>query len=191
MSGPKTLLAELDQEAPGIGIRCGLPPQATSANDLIQAVPFEHVSVFTPPLRGGPLSQAIVAQLLDAARSTHETIVLDVGPNHQPLAGDVIVVCDPSPTGIVRCARFLEVWRGPQPHLVVNRAPHDVDVRLVRRATGLEPAALIPNSRPPHPGEAPPSALVRGLEPLTEILYRKRPSRQASIGPGQDADHAC
>jgi hypothetical protein len=170
MARTKTLLAELDHDAPGVGIRCGLGPTTDLRSDLIQTASFEHMSVFAPPLGGGPLSKSMTARLLDAARSTHETIVLDVGPSNHQMAGVGVVVCDPTPTGIVRCARFLDTWHEGRPFLVVNRVTHDLNIPLIRRATGLEPAAYIPVCEPPQPGEAPPPAMVDALQPLVDMV---------------------
>ena len=105
-----------------------------------------------------------MARVLDTARATHDRVVLDVGPCAPPYDGDALVVCDSSPVGIVRCAALLQSWLGPEPALVVNRVDDDLDLGLIRRATGLEPVALVPRCTPPAPGEPPAPEMLTALE---------------------------
>lgn len=166
--GPPTLLAELDADGPSLGVRTAIPPPVhvpDPANTSSSPLPtFGPVTLFVPPLTRGPLSAAVVARVLDTARATHDRVVLDVGPCAPPYDGDALVVCDSSPVGIVRCAALLQSWLGPEPALVVNRVDDDLDLGLIRRATGLEPVALVPRCTPPAPGEPPAPEMLTALE---------------------------
>ncbi len=166
--GPRTLLAELDTAAPSLGVRTALPPPIRlpdPSHESPRPLPaFGPTSLFVPPMTAGPMSTAVISRVLDAARSGHDRIVLDVGPCAPPRHGDGLVVCDPSPVGVVRCAALLQAWLGPPPALVVNRVDREADIGLIRRATGLEPAALVPLCEPPRPGEPPPAEMVAALE---------------------------
>lgn len=164
VSPPKTLLVETDTEAPGLGLRCALSPTEPSVRGGLRVDTMDHVSVLAPPVRGGPLSMTMLQQTIESARSLHRTVILDAGPNLQTVVGDAVIVCDPSPVGIVRCAKLLASWTGPEPHLVVNRMGADTDIQLVRRATGLEPSAMVPECSRPEPGLPPPQAMLHALE---------------------------
>lgn len=169
--GSGALLAELDGDAPSLGLRTGLAPADATRDPAVVATTgfprFGSVSIFAPPVGGGPLSPSIATRVLDAARATHDVIVVDAGPGAETPADTSIVVCDPSPVGVVRCARLLDRWMSHAPLLVVNRADDETDLATIRRATGLEPAAVVPASIPPIPGEPPPPAMCSALGRLS------------------------
>ncbi len=176
MSPSQVLLVEADTEAPGLGLRCALPPPGSASTGL-QIESLGHVSVLPLPLRDGPLSGSMLQQTIESARSFHQTVILDAGPNRRTIVGDPVVVCDPSPTGIVRCAKLLATWSGPEPTLVVNRASPETDIELIRRATGLEPSAIVPECHRPEPGAPPPQAVLRAFDTWP---WRHAPRRAAS-----------
>ena len=178
--GPATLVAELDVDAPSLGLRAGIPPLpptiATPDAATSSLVDFGPISIFAPPVAGGPLRSSIVANIVEAARPRFDWLVLDAGPDPARIRGEPIVVCDPSPVGIVRCATLLAAWTAAPPLLVVNRADQSTDLILVRRATGLDPIALLPRCTTPHSGEPPPIAMVDALAPAAHRLRSARGS---------------
>lgn len=178
--GPATLVAELDVDAPSLGLRAGIPPRPPTAATLDAAASspaaFGPISLFAPPVAAGPLRSSIVANIVEAARPRYDWLVLDTGPDPAHIRGEPIVVCDPSPVGIVRCATLLAAWTAAPPLLVVNRSDEGTDLILVRRATGLDPIALLPRCATPHPGEPPPIEMVDALAPAVQRLRSTRGS---------------
>jgi hypothetical protein len=165
--GHGTLVAELDFGAPSLGLRAGIAPRPESAGPVAE---FGPVSLLLPPVGGGPLSSSITARVIEAASTRYQRLILDSGPSADRLRGETVVVCDPTPVGIVRCASLLAGWTSAPPLLIVNRADGCTDLALVRHATGLEPAAVVPRSAVPHPGEPPPFEIVGALETVTDRL---------------------
>jgi hypothetical protein len=172
--GPATLVAELDLDAPSLGLRAGIPPRpppAATPNAAASPIAaFGPISLFAPPVAAGPLRSSVVATIVEAARPRYDWLVLDAGPDPARIRGEPVVVCDPSPVGIVRCAALLAAWTAAPPLLVVNRTDEDTDVFLVRRATGLDPIALLPRCATPNSGEPPPIAMVDALAPAVHRL---------------------
>jgi MinD-like ATPase involved in chromosome partitioning or flagellar assembly len=161
----RTLLLDLDTEAPGLAVRLGRPPRP----DLVDAAEAVHEAGTLPPRvvvpygplgllvgstrRGdGALAAHAAADVVAAAGSLAEALVLDAGARRgdDPLvkgADAAILVAEASPLGLVRAARLAADWAGPKPRLVLNRV-HGAQaaevVAAARRWTGLDPAALIP-----------------------------------------------
>jgi hypothetical protein len=169
----RTLLVELDGEAPSLGLRLGLPP-ATA--DCLTSRPWGPLEAMTVPLQPGPFPAALATRLVEAARSEFSHVVLDPGPGGG--GGDPVVVCEPSPAGIIRVGRLFAGWEGPPPRLVVNRAPLDREGRQralagVRAASGLEPDAVLPFVHHLRWGCPPPPTMLEALRPLAERLGRR------------------
>lgn len=167
-SSAQTLLIDLDLSAPALAIRLGLPPRPdlTDAADGVRStglIPPETlqksgpVRIIVGSHRVGepPLRSAMVEDVIDAAASSFERVVLDLGaatPDEHLLkrADHAVLAVDGSAVGVVRGARLVAEWAGPPPALVLNRvAPSDRSqvVDAARKWTGLEPAAVLP-SRP-------------------------------------------
>jgi MinD superfamily P-loop ATPase len=91
--------------------------------------------------------------VVDAARGEFDEAVIDLGavePGNVFVAeaDRAIVVVDASAIGIVRAAQLTAEWVGPTPYVVVNRvnARGSADaVEAVKRWTGLDPVAVIPD----------------------------------------------
>jgi hypothetical protein len=144
-----TLLVELDDDAPGLGLRLGLEPVLAGAPRRQQAGPIELLSL---PAGGGPLSASLARRLIEGARTSFDTVVVDAGPipaRHGGFhGGRAVLVVQPSPTGLVRAGHVVAAWEGHAPILVANRMPegseHATALEMIRAATGLEPAVAIP-----------------------------------------------
>ena len=165
--GRTTLLADLDLEAPAVAVRLGMPPRpdVTDAADAVLSTGgltgeatqrLGSLLVVVGSHRPGepPLRSTLVDDLVDAARATHDLVVVDAGPwpaseRVVKQATDAALVTATSPSGVVRTARVAAEWSGPPPRLVVNHAPRDPRpvIANLRRWVGLEPAAIIPHRR--------------------------------------------
>src|SRR5690606_40910192 len=66
-----------------------------------------------------------------------------------------------------------EGWMGPTPVLVINRYREDQDLRRVLRATGLEPAVVLPALDPPGQGQLPAGRMQSALKRLSIQRDRK------------------
>lgn len=158
---PGAALVELDTPAPSLGLRMGLPP-ARSRN------PIERGGiVFDPAPVGGGGRIADRLRTVERARARNLHTVVDSGPDsslHRLVDVDeVVVVGTACEIGVFRLARLCEAWTGPTPSLVINRWTDGQDLGRVVRATGLEPAAVIPVSVQPEIGAPPPPAMLRAV----------------------------
>lgn len=180
-----TLLIDLDP--PSIGLRLGLPPNPGLAEVFEslryrgelptgKAVGFGDFSVISGA-DGGPLSAGLRSELVRTGLSLFGRVVVDLGPwpHEQPLihhADDVVLVCEASPTSLVRAASLVREWAGPTPRIVLNRIDlhDDLALRRARAALGLEPAALVPDLSSLRHGSRhaspPPDALLIALQPV-------------------------
>ncbi len=196
----RTLLVDLDHEAPSLSLRLGLSarPHLTDAADAVR-----HGGELPPSLlqRAGPLwvvvgpprpepSPGLMAEVIYAGRGSFEMVLLDVGPipgDHRllPRADQAVLVCDGSPSGIVRAARLADAWLGPPPLLVLNRARGGDTLRAVRRWVGLEPAAVIPYAPAVRDASRaaaePPPLLLEALDPLRLRLEEYRATGRAVV----------
>jgi len=161
----RTLLLDLDLDAPGLAVRLGRAPRP----DLLDAAEAVHETGALPPrlvVPFGPLGVVVgstrrddgllpphaAADVAAAAAALAEVVVLDAGARggDDPLvkgADLAVLVAEASPVGLVRAARQVADWAGPQPHLVLNRVRASQAAEVVaaaRRWTGLEPAAVVP-----------------------------------------------
>jgi MinD superfamily P-loop ATPase len=164
----KTLLIDLDLDAPAVAIRLGLPPRPdiTDAADGVRTdgeIPAAAVhavgklSVITGSHRVGEpvLRPAMVEDVVSAATAGFERVVLDLGtaaPDDPILkrSDEAILVADGSAVGLVRAARLAAEWSGPPPSLLLNRVDRtdrNQAVEAARTWTGLEPAAIITERR--------------------------------------------
>ena len=172
----RTVLLELDSEAPGLGLRLGLEP-ADDALSVRTSRRVRQIDLVTLPASGGPLSQSLATRLVEISRSRFDALVVDAGPYARDSigydAGRVVLVVHPTPSGLVRAGRIVESWTWPAPIVVANRVPsgpdHHAAVRLVRAATGLEPAAAIPELDVPPDG--PHRLMTSMLEPLARSVF--------------------
>jgi hypothetical protein len=186
----RTLLVELDDEAPGLGLRLGLEPgPALDRSDpsLTPAPRYRRhdpIELLTLPLSGGPLSRALTSRVIEAAREEFGSLVIDAGPalpatlGHDP--GTPVLVVEPTPTGLVRAARMVTAWQGPEPLVVANRVGRDEEraVRSVRAATGLEPAAVVPELACPQAGQPPPGLMVEALRSVSNRVQAATADRR-------------
>ena len=156
-------LVELDHAGPSLGLRMGLNPSSRVHSNA-------GVSLVPAPV-GAELP------LIESAANRHSLTILDGGPgsqwHHVVDIDDVIIVGEATDVGIVRLARLCESWLGPQPSLIVNRHRPEQDLGLVVRATGLEPAAVIPELTPPTAGTPPRGEMRR----LVRSLAAQRTAR--------------
>lgn len=169
MSGSDaTVLVDADLSAPALAVRLGLPPRpdVTDAADGVRAdgaIAPEYLhsvgklSVITGSHRPGEgrLRDSMIGDVIDAAATQFKRVVLDVGANaieNSLVDGSdsVLFVVDASAIGVVRAAQITSRWMGPQPTLILNRVDNrdrsDV-VDAVRRWTGLEPVAVVPERK--------------------------------------------
>lgn len=161
------VLLDADLVAPSIAVRLGLPPRpdladlvdrslGSSTPDLTSASRIGGLTVVPGSLRREDVGlRADVVVDLAGALAVSAEVVADAGrwPASAPMvreADATVLVAGSTPTAIVRLARLVEEWVGPQPHLVVNGVDPvrrlDV-VSAVRRWSGLEPVAVLPRSR--------------------------------------------
>jgi hypothetical protein len=157
-----TTLIEADSVAPSLGLRMALPPTRARVGHEVHGVTLEPAPVGTPPPRLTDLLQHI-----DATRIRSAVTIVDSGPNssmHRVVdIDDSVMVGEATDIGLVRLARLCEAWTGPTPLLVINRHVPGQDLRQVRRATGLEPLAVIPITTMPDRGSLPPPRLRSAL----------------------------
>jgi MinD-like ATPase involved in chromosome partitioning or flagellar assembly len=160
----RTLLLDLDLEAPGLAVRLGRPPRPdiTDAADLVHEtghLPESAVQVvgclglLVGSHRTGepPLPSHLAADVVAAATSAADVVVVDAGPRSgdDPLvrgADLAVLVAAATPNGLVRAACLASAWTGPRPVLVLNhvdRAEATEVVLAARRWIGLSPAAVI------------------------------------------------
>lgn len=165
-------LVEVDAAAPSLGLRMGLVPSRLRA-----VADLGDVSLDPAPVGTDPVSVDQLVAHVARTRSMSAVTVLDTGPDstlHRMIDLDqVVFVGEATDVGVVRLARLCDVWLGPTPRLVINRYRTDQDLRRVRRATGLEPSAVIPDLPIPGSGHKPApemrSALRTGLAQRTAL----------------------
>jgi len=187
-----TLLIDLDRQGPSLSVRLGVTPApdvAHAADEVMSsgALPPEvrrigPLSLLSgPPVNHtGPLSSALVNEVVHAAESSFHRIVVDLGviePDDPLLyrAGSRILTCEATPKGLVRAAATVEAWAAPLPALVLNRIPpngHEDAVRAARHWLGLEPEVLVPQL-----SEVNDAALVAG-PPSPQLVRLLRPLHQ-------------
>lgn len=168
-SSRRTLLVELDDQAPSLGLRLGLPPGPSNRPARVG-----RLEVFTAPLGSSGFSASLVAHVLAASLETYSLTVTDQGTGRGPLPDDIVLVSDTSPAGLVRTARLISEWTAATPVLVANRTdPADEgSLRRLRAATGLEPAAVIPPLPRIEWGEPPPPAILTRVSSVLELVWR-------------------
>ncbi len=189
-----TLLIDLDRQGPSLSVRLGVLPapdvaHAADAVLLSGVFPSEvrrigPLSLLAgPPIRhSGPLTSALINEVIQAAEGTFDRIVVDLGVSEpdDPLlyrAASRILTCEATPKGLVRAAATVEAWAAPLPALVLNRVPADRredTVRAARHWLGLEPKVLLPHLPEIHDvarvAGPPSSDMVRLLEPLHRLF---------------------
>jgi MinD superfamily P-loop ATPase len=164
----RTILIDLDLDAPALAIRLGLSPRPdlTDAADRVRetgaipagtarAVGRLHVVVGSHRPGEPSLRRALVEDVVEAAAAAYPVVVLDAGetdPDDPILkrADHAVLVVDAGALGIVRAARAVAEWSGPPPALVLNRVGRgrtDEATVAARRWTGLDPAAFVPDHR--------------------------------------------
>ena len=158
-------LIEADQAAPSLGLRMLLPPSRAGAMHRTDG------ATLVPAPAGTSVAATVqVAGLIEASREMHTTTVIDGGPLsawHSIIHVDkVVLVGEASDVGVVRLARLCESWVGPTPDLVINRHRPGQDLRRVRRATGLEPAAVIAEHAMARAGHVPTAEMRSALRNL-------------------------
>lgn len=168
-----TLLAETDHAARSAGLRLGLPPVSTRVGLRIETVGPVDVLHLSPG--GGPLAPSLVARTLAAARERYRHVVVDAGPGSAGSGDVTVIVTTPDPVVLVRTASLLERWEGPPPFVVANRLDGRDDLRRVRRATGLEPVAAVPQTTTPEPGSPPPDPILREMEGVAVAIRSSPP----------------
>jgi Flp pilus assembly CpaE family ATPase len=185
-----TLLIDLDRHGPSLSVRLGVTPApdvAHAADEVMGSGAFPPevrrigpLSLLAgPPIReNGPLTSALVNEVIQAAEGSFDRIVVDLGVSEpdDPLlyrATSRILTCEATPKGLVRAAATVEAWAAPLPTLVLNRVPSNgrEDARqAARHWLGLEPNVLLPHLPEVHDAArvaGPPCPeLVRLLEPL-------------------------
>lgn len=162
----RTVLLDGDLASPSIAVRLGLRPRP----DLCDVVDASLGNGIEPTLDRMPsmgrltvIPGAIrpfdtglrIESVVDIAEAVaaEKAVVIDAGewPTSRSLvreADQVVVVVPSTPVGVVRLARLVESWAGPQPELVVNAVTGREGgiAASVRRWSGLDPTALIPLS---------------------------------------------
>ena len=191
--GHRTLLIDLDRNGPSLSVRLGVTPApdvAHAADEVLYsgALPptVRKVGPLAllagpPPNRAGPLTSALINEVLEAAEGSFRRIVVDlgIGEPDDPLlyrARSRIFTCEATPKGLIRAAATVERWTAPPPALALNRVPPDERedaVQAARRWLGLEPSVVIPLladvSRAGRSATRPSMELVRLLEPLHDL----------------------
>jgi MinD-like ATPase involved in chromosome partitioning or flagellar assembly len=185
-----TLLMDLDRQGPSLSVRLGVTPSPDVAHaaDEVRisgALPSSVRRIGPlallsgPPVNhAGPLSSALINEVVQAAERTFHRIVVDLGvcEPDEPLlyrAASRILTCEATPKGVIRAAASVEAWAAPLPSLVLNRVlpDHTEDaVRAARHWLGLEPKAVVPYLAEVHDAARvagpPRPELVESLEPL-------------------------
>ena len=185
-----TLLIDLDRQGPSLSIRLGVVPAPDVAHaadevSISGALPsgvtrIGPLALLAGPPAGnpGPLTSALINEVVHAAEASFQRIVIDlgVGEPDDPLlyrAASRVLTCAATPKGLIRAAATIEAWAAPLPELVLNHIPEngrEDAIRAARRWLGREPKVLVPHlaeihesareAAPPHP------ELVSLLEPL-------------------------
>lgn len=159
-------LVEIDHAGPSLGLRMGLPPSSSPATHRV-----EGVALVPAPVGVGPVRIERVLDLIATSALNSTLTVVDAGPDstlHRMTDIDeAVIVGEATDTGVIRLARLCEAWLGPTPQLVINRHRPDQELRRVVRATGLEPAAVIPILPTPNHGSLPPARMRSPLRALT------------------------
>jgi len=189
----RSLLIDLDLEAPAIAIRLGVAPRPDLADaadgarrlgvltkEVIRQVGKLSVVVGSHRLGEPELKPQLAEETVEAGLGTYSVVVADLGPGiveHARLIkrADVgVLVVEAGANGIVRAAKLVSEWSGPPPTLVLNRvtpAARQEVIRSARKWTGLEPAVLIPErAQIQHAARAarpPDRALMRSLRPIS------------------------
>ena len=158
-------LIEADHAGPSLGLRMMLPPSRSGT------VHRTRGASLVPSPAGTSVAGTIqIAGSIDAARQTHASTVIDGGPHsawHSIIdVEQIVIVGEASDVGLVRLARLCETWVGPTPHLVINRHLPGQDLQQVRRATGLEPTAVISEHDMARAGLIPTPEMRTALRPL-------------------------
>ena len=160
-----TTLIEADTAAPSLGLRMALPPTRERVRHEIHGVALEPAPVGTPAAR------VIDVPHIEATRMRSAITIVDAGPDsiiHRLTdLAESVMVGEATDIGLVRLARLCEAWTGPTPLLVINRHVPGQDLRQVRRATGLEPSAVIPMITMPARGSLPPPRLRSAMRSVT------------------------
>lgn len=146
----RTVLVELDEAAPSLGLRLHLPARpgwadADPARGTVRKHRVGRLQVITNLGSSGGL--AARDRVFTALKAQADLVVVDWGPRPPPGEGDCVFVCSADATSVIRAGIVLRAWDGPPPKLVVNKVqPADrvEALRAVRAATGLEPEAVIP-----------------------------------------------
>jgi hypothetical protein len=161
----RSCLIEADHAGPSLGLRMLLPPSRSGAMHRAHGA-----SLMPAPTGTSVVGTVRVAGFIDAAREAHDTTVIDGGPYsawHSIIDVDqIVIVGEASDVGVVRLARLCDTWSGPTPRLVINRHRPGQDLRQVRRATGLEPAAVISEHEVARPGLIPTAEMRSALRGL-------------------------
>ncbi len=160
-----TVLVDVDVEAPALAVRLGCPPRpdltdladrvretGRLAGDAVQRVGKLAVVVGSHRPGEPELRSALVEDVVEAGATSFALSVLDAGPARGDdrlvkRADHAVLVCEAGAVGLVRAARAAAEWSGPPPALVLNRVERrDRKDAIVaaRRATGLDPVAVIP-----------------------------------------------
>ena len=158
------LLLDLDLEAPSLAIRIAKTPRPdiTDACDEIQRSGRLPAWVAR---RFGPLGVIVgshrptddhaapyaVADLVEAARTCCETVVVDAGPATpgNGIIGKtdrIVLVVGGSPNGLIRAAHLVADWPWSTPLLILNRVPFGGEAEMAntaRHCLGLDPAAVV------------------------------------------------
>jgi MinD-like ATPase involved in chromosome partitioning or flagellar assembly len=185
-----TLLIDLDRHGPSLSVRLGVAPApdvASAADEAMYsgALPpgvsrIGRLSLLAgpPANHAGPLTSALINEVVQAAEGSFRRIVVDLGVSEpdDPLlyrAASRILTCEATPKGLIRAAATVEAWAAPLPALVLNRVPPNGGedaIRAARRWLGLDPAVLVPHLAEVHDAArvaAPPCPeFVKLLEPL-------------------------
>lgn len=164
----RTMLIDLDLDAPSIAIRLGLAPRpditdvadhvrarGTIDDDAVHSVGPLHVVTGSHRTGEAQVRPAMVEDVVEVATLRYETVVLDLGaapPDDRVLkrADQAVLVIDGSAVGVVRAARLVTEWSGPPPRIVVNRAMRHEREQLIEAVihwTGIEPDAVIEDRR--------------------------------------------
>lgn len=178
------LLIEAD-DSPALGLRLGLPPPSRP----YQPTAVAGVDVLLWRADSSPTGMLNMgwAQLWN-----YRTTVVDLGPGRQAFGdwpGQQVVVCQASPSGIVRGAYFLAgLGPGCQPWVVVNNLDGDSQTNSevlhhLGSWAGRDPDALIRRLDDLRWGKPPPASLLDALEPLSARLEEAEPVLGGLIAP--------
>ena len=162
------ILIDLDLTAPALAVRLSLAPRPDLADaadsvrsrgaiDPSAIRRYHGMSLITGSHRPGQpgMSATMVRGLIDAARANGDEVIADMGAVESgneivASAERAIIVVEASTLGIVRAAHLTSQWVGPTPYVVVNRVQHGDEAGIlaaVRKWTGLDPVAIIPDHR--------------------------------------------